>query len=181
MNGSLTIESAAPAWKEMFIYLAKSKESQPLAESTASRIKIDSLTGLLPCKNTKSLIEEIFLQGTEPLKDSMEFYDSNGNIQLPEEYADWCATKDNDLSASVRPSLNGGPRILSPNDGASFRIDPEIPADQQRITLSSDADQTRWNVNGKPLTDPYLTLSPGSYLIRASIKSGSSTARITVR
>jgi len=181
MNGSLTIESAAPAWKEMFIFLAKSKESKPLNKTTKTRINIDALTGLLPCKHTKYLIEEIFLSGTKPSKDSTEFYDSNGNILLSDEYAGWCATKDNYLSASVRPSLNGGPRILSPNDGASFRIDPEIPADQQRITLSSDADQTRWNVNGKPLTDPYLTLSPGNYLIRASTKSGSSTARITVR
>ena len=181
MDGSLTIESAAPAWKEMVIYLAKSKGSQPLANSTTARIKIDSLTGLLPCKHTKSLIEEIFLPGTEPSKDSMEFYDSNGNIQLPEEYAGWCSTKDNYLSAKVRPSLTGGPRILSPSDGSIFLIDHEIPADQQRITLSSDAHQTRWKVNGRSLIDPYLTLSPGTYLIRASTKNGSSTAQITVR
>ena len=181
MDGSLTIESAAPAWKEMFIYLAKSKGSEPLANSTAERTKIDSLTGLLPCKHTKSLIEEMFLPGTEPSKDSTEFYDSNGNIQLPEKYASWCATKDNYLSANVRPSLSGGPRILSPSDGATFLIDSEIPADQQRITLSSDVHQTTWKVNGRPLPDPYLTLNPGTYLIRASTKSGSSTARITVR
>ena len=181
MDGSLTIESAAPAWKEMFIYLAKSKESQPLADSTIDRIKIDSLTGLLPCKNTKNLIEEIFLPGTEPSKDSIEFYDSNGNVRLPEEYAGWCSTKDNYLSAKVRPPLTGGPRILSPSNGSTFLIDHEIPADQQRIILSSDARQTRWMVNGRPLIDPYLTLSPGTYLIRASTKSGSSTARITVR
>ncbi|NRB44515.1 MAG: hypothetical protein HRU47_06870, partial [Verrucomicrobiales bacterium] len=60
-------------------------------------------------------------------------------------------------------------------------IDSEIPADQQRITLSSDAHQTRWKVNDRFLPDPYLTLNPGTYLIRASTKSGSSTARITVR
>ena len=181
MDGSLTIESAAPAWKEMFIYLAKSKGSKPLNKTNKTRIKIDSLTGLLPCKYTKNLIEEIFLTGTEPSKGSTEFYDSNGNILLPDEYAGWCATKDNYLSANITPSLTGGPRILSPNDGASFRMDPEIPSDQQMITLTSDTDHTRWNVNGKRLTDPYLTLSPGTYLIKASTKSGSSTARITVR
>ena len=181
MNGSLTIESAAPAWKEMFMFLAKFKGSKPLNKANKTRIKIDALTGLLACKHTKYLIEEVFLSGTEPSKDSTEFYDSNGNILLSDEYAGWCASKDNYLTASVRPSLTGGPRILSPNDGASFRMDPEIPTAQQSITLTSDTDHTIWNVNGKRLTDPYLSLRPGTYLIRASTESGSSTARITVR
>jgi penicillin-binding protein 1C len=57
------------------------------------------------------------------------------------------------ITIAARESNSQGARIVSPTDGAIIAIDPDIPSDNQRITLASgDAKQAGcWEVNGESL------------------------------
>jgi penicillin-binding protein 1C len=176
MNGSTTIDSAAPAWRRMMTYLAVNRDARPLPESTLPRIPVDSLTGMLPGTQTRSRISEIFLAGTKPIKSSDMFYDSTGSITLPEEYALWCSSKFNHLSAVTLGRMDGGPRILTPQDGATFVVDHDLPNDQQKIALRSDSGGVVWRANGRRLVSPFLVLAPGKWTITAHAVNGATSA-----
>ena len=180
MNGSTTIDSAAPAWRRMMTYLAVNRDARPLPESTLPRIPVDSLTGMLPGTQTRSRISEIFLTGTKPTKSSDMFYDSTGSITLPEDYSLWCSSKFNHLSAITRRNPGTGPRILSPQEGATFIVDHDLHLDQQHIPLRSDTEEITWKANGHRLSSPFLALSPGTWKITAHAADGN-TSSATIR
>ncbi len=58
------------------------------------------------------------------------------------------------ITIAAREANSQGARIVSPTDGAIIAIDPDIPNDNQRITLASgDAKQAGcWEVNGERLS-----------------------------
>ena len=180
MNGFSTINSAAPAWRRMVTHLATNHGARPLPVSTLPRVPVDSLTGMLPGTQTQSQITEIFLPGTKPVKSSNMFYNSTGNIVLPENYALWCSSKFNHLSARPRGKPGAAPRILNPQNGTIFIIDYDLPLDQQHIPLRSNTEKITWKANGRLLSSPFLQLTPGTWEITAHAVNGS-TSSATIR
>ena len=181
MTGSLTIDSAAPAWRRMMLYLADRRGSLPLPEPDLDAVAIDSLAGLLPCAGTKATVRELFLPGTEPKKTAEDFYTAEGAPQLPERYALWCASEHNHLGAVPRPTPDAAPRILQPRDGSRFVLDPDLPAAQQHIALLADSEGIVWEANGSRLASAFFPLRAGTWEITARAESGAiSKATITV-
>ncbi|MCP4846735.1 MAG: hypothetical protein GY899_02165 [Verrucomicrobiaceae bacterium] len=176
MNGLHTIDCATPAWRRMAVHLATNRGSRPLPRPTLPRIAIDSLSGMLPVEQSRSLTPELFLPGTEPENSSGMFYSSGGNITLPPEYALWCSSKFNHLSASTLGRKDGGPRILTPQNGATFVVDHDLPPDQQKIPLRSDSGGVVWKANGQRLLSPFLALAPGTWKITAHAGNGKISA-----
>jgi len=180
MNGLNTMNCATPAWRRMIIHLAGNRASRPLPRSTQPRVEIDSLSGMLPVKQSHSRTPELFLPGTEPEKSSDLFYGPEGNIQLPPEYALWCSSRFNHLRAVTHGSPGSAPRILNPQDGATFVLDHNLPPEQQTIPLQSDAGEVVWKANGNRLFSPFLALTPGTWEITAHALSGK-TSTSTIR
>ncbi len=181
MTGSLTIDSAAPAWRRMMLYLADRRESLPLPQSGLDAVTIDSLAGLIPCTDTKATVRELFLPGTEPEKNAEDFYTADGTPQLPEPYALWCASEHNHLGAIPQPTPDAAPRILQPRDGSRFVLDPDLPLAQQHIALLADSDSVVWEANGSRLDSAFFPLKAGTWEITARAESGAiSRATITI-
>ena len=181
MNGLYTIDCATPAWRRMMVHLSTNRSSRPLPGPTLPRIPVDTLSGSLPVEQSRSRTPELFLPGTGPEKSSGLFYGPKGNITLPREYALWCSSKFNHLSAVTPGRPNGDPRILTPQDGATFVVDHDLPPDQQKIPLRSDSGEVVWKANGHRLFSPFLFLAPGTWKITAHAvngKTSSSTIRV---
>ena len=180
MNGLSTIDCATPAWQRMMKHLASQHGSRPLKKSTWPRTTIDSLSGLLPVKQSQSLTRELFLSGTEPRESASMFYSPEGNIKLPAEYALWCASKFNHLSASTTNTPDNVPLIINPKNGATFVIDHHLPLEQQAIALKTDvAAGIVWKANGQRLASPFLNLRPGTWHITAHALNGT-TSKSTI-
>lgn len=79
----------------------------------------------------------------------------------------------------------GRGRITSPLEHATYAIDPDIPLEQQRITLSSDlaeAQSVRWRINGVQVSNQPVyvwPLEPGRHRIEL-LQSTSTTVLDTV-
>ncbi|RIL11995.1 MAG: penicillin-binding protein 1C [Proteobacteria bacterium] len=94
-------------------------------------------------------------------------------------------------SSSARPCSGGSDlaRITYPADGSIFAIDPDIPADNQRIFFeaSSSAKQLHWRLNNSPVGETgrlvYWRPQPGRYLLELAGEAGEviDTASFLVR
>jgi penicillin-binding protein 1C len=181
MNGLYTIDCATPAWRRMMVHLAARHGSRPLQRSTKPRTTIDSLSGMLPVKQSQSLTRELFLPGTKPRESAGRFYGPEGKIKLPAEYALWCNSKFNHLLAVTAGTPDNTPLIINPKNGATFVVDDQLPAEQQAIALKCDAaGDVTWKANGKHLPSPFLSLSPGTWHITAHAVNGK-TSKSTIR
>jgi penicillin-binding protein 1C len=88
-----------------------------------------------------------------------------------------------------RAKLRGW-RILVPEDGASYSLDPHLSRDQQAIYLSASREVVRWKVDGRALdgvggalgVEPCWILRPGSHVVEALDAAGRvERARFRVR
>jgi penicillin-binding protein 1C len=91
--------------------------------------------------------------------------------------------------AERSPAAAAAPVIAYPPDGAVFALDPDIPADRQRILFvaSSRAPGLKWYLNGRRLPlhdhDPAWPLSPGRHTLALAGAAGAvhDTVRFQVR
>ena len=127
-------------------------------------------------------MSELFLAGTEPRDDSADYFANNGKLLLPDEYARWCASRDNTIGAHVRSDF----RITSPPANARYQIDPVLPPSQQMVELTAAcAGDVEWFVNGirvAPERDGrfFWQLTAGEWNVRAVSAGKLADAKITV-
>ena len=181
MNGTVTTESAAPAWNEMMTHLIKKRHARPLELPNLKQRKIDSITGLLPSRHTKQTVNEFFTEETAPVKNSSSFYDKSGNLILDKTYTKWCLSNHNYLNAKVRKNISQKLNIISPSDGSIFIIDANIPEGQQTIPLLSDEEHSQWYLNGSPIKDDHFQLVPGIHTIEAAWNGKRGISKIKVK
>ncbi len=178
----LAVRAAGPLWAGMMRHLLDHGD-HPLPVPAASRkllaLDVAAETGLLP-RPSDRLIHEWFLPSTAPAENAASMYamvDGRQRLILPPEYAAWCASPQNRLAAIARsPDLE----IIFPRDGATFIFNPHLPARQQTLTPLSTAPACAWTLNGRPLTDPSIPLSPGNWTLTATAAGKQSTATFTV-
>jgi penicillin-binding protein 1C len=147
MRDTFAVRSASPLWAAMMHELLQRDHplDPPQENERLVRREICAETGLLPSRFTGSTINELFLKGTEPTKDSANWFSSDGKLLLPSEYAGWCASANNTRGAHVRPDS----RITNPIANARYEIDPVLPRSQQMIELTVTlGDGVQWFVNG---------------------------------
>ncbi len=106
MNEALAIRSAAPLWNAVMRQLLTASGDKSLPEPAETgnlrKLQVAAETGLLPRPGEKT-VTEWFLAGTQPRENAASFY-SEGVLQLPAEYATWCASPENRLGARVHTS-----------------------------------------------------------------------------
>ena len=165
MREILAIRSAAPLWAAMMRSLYASGDSPvPQLEQNDNLRAVDVAveTGLLP-RPDEPTVREWFLSGTEPVEDASALY-VDGVLNLPAEYALWCAGSQNRLGARVRSALL---EILFPKDGATFCYNPAMPRSQQMLPLQSSWRECEWFLNGRRLERPLVPLERGAWTISA--------------
>jgi penicillin-binding protein 1C len=158
MDEMASVDAAAPLWAAVTRrFLA---EDEPLRELPGGlaleRVEIDPLTGLLPVSGgPEGVVAEWFLRGTAPKADARGEYETvegRRRLVLSSDYSDWCAGGFNGIGAVARIS-GRALKILSPRDGALFRIERYLPVGQQMIPLrvAGAVGEPRWKVNGVPV------------------------------
>jgi penicillin-binding protein 1C len=184
MRETIAVRAAAPLWAGMMrLLLQHDHPLDPVPESDfIDRCNVCSVSGLLPSRFSVATRSEYFLKGTEPVRDSENWFSTDGNLLLPSEYAEWCAGSSNGLGATVQTEL----RVTSPLANAHYEIDPILPAPQQMVELRATLPGVlRWLVNGEPQHPNsdgrvFWPLQPGQWVVRAVHETGEAEARFTV-
>jgi penicillin-binding protein 1C len=164
----LAVRSAAPLWATMMrsLYALGDRPWPQIGESASLHaVEIAAETGLLPRPN-EAVVREWFLPGTEPVDYASTLY-IDGVLQLPPDYAAWCAGPQNRLGASTRTNAL---RILFPKDGATFCYNAAMPKSQQMLLLQSSWPDCEWFLNGQRLERPLIPLERGTWTVSAQAR-----------
>ncbi len=178
MGELLAVRSAAPLWAALMKNLyAQGDHPIPLPTESPSlhQMEVATETGLLPRPGEKT-VKEWFLTGTEPQNSAADSY-VNGVLQLPPEYAAWCAGAQNRLGAQVRTDKLA---VLFPKEGAVFSRNPYLPASQQMLPLKSTRPSGEWFLNGQKLREPLIPLEPGEWTISVRSAGEEAVSRFSV-
>lgn len=178
MGEILAVRSAAPLWAALMknLYAQGDKPiPEPIESPALQKIEVAAETGLLP-RPGEPTISEWFLTGTAPQNLAADSY-VEGILQLPPEYAAWCASSQNRLRAQVRADKLA---VLFPKEGAVFSRNPYLPAAQQMLPLKSSRSGGEWFLNGKKLRDPLIPLEPGEWTISVRSAGEEAVSRFSV-
>ena len=184
MDHTASIAAAGPLWRRMIEDLLQT--DHPVPDSKLDRMPVCALTGLRPCASSPAVVGELFLPGTEPQRSAERWFTKDGHQVLPVEYAAWCASVDNRLGAVI-DSGKESLAIVSPRNGAVFKLDASIPASHQEIEMQVNLPEgVTWTLNGNPIA-PSATghllwpLKEGEWVLEASNGAARVTAQFAVR
>ena len=185
MRETFAVRAATPLWGAVIQELLQ--RDHPLDPSPENdklvRSEICKATGLLPSRFSAAILKELFLAGTQPRKDSADYFASDGKLLLPDAYSQWCASRDNTIGAHVRSDF----RITSPPANARYQLDPLLPPSQQMVELTAAfAGDAKWFVNGvqvSPQRDGrfFWQLAAGEWNVRAVGRGEFAEEKITVQ
>jgi len=178
MSELLAVRSAAPLWAALMKNLYAQGDTPiplPVESPALQKLEVAAETGLLPRVGERT-VSEWFLTGTAPQIPAADSY-VDGILQLPPEYAAWCASSQNRLRAEVRADKLA---VLFPKEGAVFSRNPYLPAAQQMLPLKSSHSGGEWFLNGKKLRDPLIPLEPGEWTISVRSAGEEAVSRFSV-
>jgi len=133
------VTGAAPAMHEMLLHLHERfgtswNDPPPGIQESF----IHPLLGRVVPADFPGAVSEKCVRVPEPA--SSANFDQSGRVVLPPEYAGWVSNPHCSLNGRVSvPAGNRLLHILQPAPGTVFFLDPNLPADRQRITLEVDA------------------------------------------
>jgi penicillin-binding protein 1C len=139
MRGITGVTGAAPIMHEVFVHLHQQRGTSWFTRPEGiTDYRVHPLTGRLAASGGMSAVTEKCLWEPEAARASD--FDAQGRVVLPPEYAPWVASPQNGLGslvacASVAPEL----RILQPPPGATYFLDPDLPAGTQWVALRAEA------------------------------------------
>ncbi|MGA8478653.1 MAG: penicillin-binding protein 1C [Chthoniobacterales bacterium] len=137
MRGITGVTGAAPIFREIMLHLHEERgTSWYRTPAGIGHCWIDPLTGREVSKDRARASEEIF--AFRPPLARPEDYDSANRVRLPAEYSAWLASNQN-TSVPLLPSRAHRLRILQPASGSFYFLDPDIPANDQRLVLSAES------------------------------------------
>ena len=147
MRGITGVTGAAPAMREIFCHLSSTRGTSWFTRPEAVREGlVHPLTGHAVASTHPASVREIFVNPPPP--ESPADYDAAGRVLLPPEYREWLAGPQNglgDLAACAAP-VDDILRIVSPESGTVYFLDPDLPAESQRVPLRAEgADGVAWS------------------------------------
>jgi penicillin-binding protein 1C len=184
MRDTFAVRAATPLWAAIMQDLLQRDHplDPPQENDNLVHREICKTTGRLPSRFSRAKMSELFLAGTEPSEDSSGYFATDGTMLLPDEYSQWCASRDNTIGAHVQSDF----RITSPPPNARYQLDPVLSPSQQMIefTVAFGGD-VKWFVNGAQVSAQddgrlFWQLTPGEWNVRAVSRIGSVEETITV-
>lgn len=186
MRAITGVTGAAPALHEIFLHLQTTRGNSWFARPAGVREGwIHPLTGKTVAAARPGAIRELFTHAPEP--DSAEDYDAWGRVVLPESYRDWLAGLQNSLGdLAVAAVEKDSLKLVAPAPGTVFFLDPDLPAEVQRIALKAEtAQDVSWSSPTLECendgTRTTVALREGTHAINAHAGDRSVTTWITVR
>jgi penicillin-binding protein 1C len=181
MRDTLAVQSATPLWSNIMHRLVERDGGIDAPSETLVRREICATTGLLPSQFTRETRRELFLRGTEPTAGSATMFTSDGHLRLPESYAAWVNSSQNNIGARVSDKL----RITNPVDGAIYKSDSDLAAAQQMVEFTASAPNVVWTLNGNTLRPQkdgrvFWQLTPGTWTLTATSAATREQAVFTV-
>lgn len=124
-----------------------------------------------------------------PLPATQDDYDSSGKALLDPTYTEWFGGKHNqrlgDLALDPgRPAMEPL-RVITPANGTTFLLDPEIPSGSDRLRPVTNLPGTaKWSSETLRIEDatpePIIHLKPGTHLVTATDPRSGASQRITI-
>ena len=184
MRDTFAVRAATPLWAAIMQDLLERDHplDPPQENDNLVRREICKTTGRLPSRFSGAKMSELFLAGTEPSEDSSGYFATDGTMLLPDEYSQWCASRDNTIGAHVQSDF----RITSPPPKARYQLDPVLSPSQQMIEFTAAfGGDVKWFVNGAQVSAQddgrfFWQLAPGQWNLRAISRFGSAEETITV-
>jgi penicillin-binding protein 1C len=184
MRDTFAVRAATPLWAAVMQELLRRDHplDLPAESERLERREICKETGLLPSRFSAATLNELFLVGTEPRADSADYFASDGRLLLPDEYSQWCASRDNTIGAHVRSDF----RITSPPPNARYQLDLILSPSQQMVELTAAlGGDVKWFVNGAQVSPQgngrfFWQLAPGKWNVRAVSRTAVAEEEISV-
>ncbi|TLD71922.1 penicillin-binding protein 1C [Phragmitibacter flavus] len=187
MNQVSGVTGAGPIFRDLFLHLHRTRGTTWF--TTPSELlthTIDPRNGkIIPSNLTPSLTQqELFLPKTLPPTATAADYESTTNrAYLSPEYTAWLQTTDTwqrDLLA-IRPNLNPPPRILTPTNGSTFVLDPDLPDQGRQLLLRSNQQTPTWTSPTLKITQTpngltHAHLEPGTHTLTLHLPDSDLTA-----
>jgi penicillin-binding protein 1C len=195
MKGSTGISGAGPLFHEIMLAAMQGRAPQPLVdERSLVSAEVCTLSGRLPTRDCPEKTRELFVAGTEPAQhcDMHERVKRCGALEervferYPAEFMAWAEAAQRPVCASS--GEKHGLRVLFPEDGARFKLNPEYRTQEIVLSAQSDASSVQFVVDGRKLATsrpPFRvawSLAPGAHSLIIETPSGqrSEPVRFTV-
>ena len=184
MRDTFAVRAATPLWAAIMRELLQRDHplDPPVENAKLVRTEICKATGLVPSQFSAAKMSELFLAGTEPRESSASYFSADGTLLLPNEYSQWCASRDNNIGAHVRAEA----RITNPPANARYEIDPALSPSQQMVELTAGfGTDVEWFVNGQKVSAQrngrfFWQLAPGEWNLRAVSRGETAEENISV-
>jgi penicillin-binding protein 1C len=184
MRDTFAVRAATPLWAAIMRELLQRDHplDPPIESARLVRAEICKATGLVPSQFSAAKMSELFLAGTEPRESSASYFSADGALLLPNEYSQWCASRDNNIGAHVRAEA----RITNPPANARYEIDPALSPSQQMVELTAGfGTDVEWFVNGERISAQrngrfFWQLAPGEWNLRAVSRGETAEEKISV-
>ena len=206
MDGVSGITGAGPIFRSVMIAAMRGREATPIGGGTSAELvrrEVCPLSGMAPTAACGHTILE-WIPAKHDAFDTCtmhEFVRTGAHTQeafetFPPEYAAWAkaarrrVAPDADHEHFSTSNGTAHLRIASPNDGASYEIDPSRPAVTQalpvRIDAPKNAGRVRLRVDGRVVAasdDSHVVrwqLAPGRHVLVAETELGAESAPVRV-
>ena len=173
MRGITGVTGAAPVMHEIFKHLHQTRGTTSFERPGGiTTHRIHPLTGRLAAKDQPGAIDEKCLW--PPKAPRADDFDTKGRVILPNEYAAWLASPQNSLGDLVTCAASATAlRILHPQPGTIYYLDPDLPAASQCIRPRAEAPgNIAWSSETLEIEcdgqNPGIQLRPGRHILTAT-------------
>jgi penicillin-binding protein 1C len=145
--------------------------------------RVNPLTGKKVAADRAGAVAEKCL--TQPPPEERGDYDANGRVILPVDYAAWLRSSQNTLGNLVTCREHAKHlRIVKPAAGTVFYLDPDIPAEEQCVSLRAEAPANiEWSSDMFAkigISSPRVQLREGRHVISARDPETGETAQVWI-
>ncbi len=186
MRSITGVTGAAPAMRDILTKLHDTRGTTWFARPPGLREgHVHPLTGHAVAASHPAAVREIWRNPPPP--ETAGDYAADGRVVLPPVYRDWLAGPQNALgNLAVAAGDTSGLRIVSPEPGTVYFLDPDLPREAQRIPLQADgAAQVAWSSDSLDCEDdggrPGAVLREGTHVITARSGDREAATHIVVK
>ncbi len=194
MKGISGVAGAGPIFHRAMLRLHQSQQPTWFERPAGLiDITIDSRTGkLLPPSSypdNRHARRDLAPPGTLPLPAVSSDYDADGKAILDPTYTEWFKSKYNqrlaDLTLASQLSATEPLRIISPAEGSTFLLDPEIPSGSDRLRpITNLPGIAKWTCETLVIEpadpEPIIYLKIGTHILTAKDQKTGTAHRITI-
>ncbi|MEY2541268.1 MAG: penicillin-binding protein, partial [Verrucomicrobiota bacterium] len=182
MHAITGVTGAAPVMHDIMQHLHEERGTSWFKEPEGIfHCRVNPLTGKKVAANRAGTVAEKCLK-QPPLEEAAD-YDAAGRVVLPVDYAAWLRSSQNALGNLVTCRERARQlRIVKPAAGTVFYLDPDIPAEEQCVSLRAEGPGgVEWSSDMfSDISSPRVQLREGRHVISARDPETGETAQVWI-